>query len=64
MTWSGIFWGIGDFLDWTFQLLQQNMMGDIVNNIMILGIAFGLLYWLFTQNKLSKKAANDPNQRK
>ncbi|MBL1280858.1 MAG: hypothetical protein COA33_011325 [Fluviicola sp.] len=64
MTWSGIFWGIGDFLDWTFQLLQQNMMGDILNNIFIIGIASGLLYWLFTQKKLSAKAANDPNQLK
>ena len=64
MTWSNIWYGIGDFLEWTLVVLQENVVGNILNYLFMATIAFGLLFWLYTQNKLIKKAANDPNQLK
>ncbi len=64
MTWSKVWYGIGDFLEMTFGFLQEDVMGNVINYIFMIGIASGLLFWLFTQKKLSDKAANDPNQLK
>ena len=64
MTWSSLWYGIADILEWTFGFLQENVMGNIVNYTIILGILFGLTYWMFVQKKLIEKAKNDPNQLK
>ena len=64
MTLYKFFWGLGDILDYTFTPLHEDVMGNAVNYLFIIGIASGLLFWLFTQKKLSDKAANDPNQLK
>ncbi len=62
MTWTGIFWGIGDFLDWTFIILQSDMIGNIFNYSMIVLGFIGLFFWLNKQAKFNKQAENDPNQ--
>lgn len=64
MTMSDIWYGIGDLLGWTLQILQENAIGNILNYTFIVIISFGLLYWLSVQKKLSDKAAKDPNQLK
>ena len=64
MTMSDIWYGIGDLLGWTLQILQENVTGNVLNYLFMATIAFGLLFWLYTQKKLIKKAANDPNQLK
>lgn len=64
MTLTDIFWGIGDFMTWTFQLLQADMIGDGFN-IACICLGFGgLFYWLNLQRKFNEKAENDPNQLK
>ena len=64
MTMSDVWYGIGDLLGWTLQILQENAIGNILNYTFMATIAFGLLYWLSVQKKLSDKAAKDPNQLK
>ena len=64
MTWSGLFWGIGDFLDKTFTVLHSDVIGNKFNySLIVLGF-FGLFFWLNKQRKMSEKAKNDPNQLK
>ena len=62
MTLSGLFWGIGDFLQWTFQLLESDMIGDKFNYAVIALGFIGLFYWLNWQRKFNAQAENDPNQ--
>jgi len=64
MTLTDIFWGIGDFMTWTFQLLQADMIGDMFNVACIILGFVGLFYWLNLQRKFNAKAENDPNQLK
>lgn len=64
MTLTDIFWGIGDFMQWTFILLQGDMIGDMFNVAVILLGFVGLFYWLNWQRKFNDQAANDPNQLK
>jgi len=64
MTLTEIFWGIGDFMQWTFNLLQADAIGDMFNYAVILLGFVGLLYWLNWQRKVNEQAANDPNQLK
>ena len=62
MTLYDLFWGIGDFLQWTFTLLQADMIGNMFNYTCI-GLGFvGLFYWLNWQKKFNAQAENDPNQ--
>lgn len=64
MTSTDIFWGIGDFMQWTFNLLQADAIGDLFNYAVILLGFVGLFYWLNWQRKFNEQAANDPNQLK
>jgi len=64
MTWSGLFWGIGDFLDSTFVILQSDMIGNKFNySLIVLGF-IGLFFWLNKQRKFNNDAKNNPNQLK
>jgi hypothetical protein len=64
MTLSSIFWGIGDMLQATFVLLQENMIGNMFNYAIIALGFIGLFYWLSWQKKFNDRAKNDPNQLK
>ena len=64
MTLSNIFWGIGDLLQATFVLLQENMVGNKFNYAVIALGFIGLFYWLNWQKKFNDRAKNDPNQLK
>lgn len=64
MTLTNIFWGIGDFLDATFVVLQSDMIGNMFNySLIVLGF-IGLFYWLNFQRKSDLKAKNDPTRLK
>ncbi len=62
MTWSKVFWGIGDFLESTFGMLQSDGIGNKFNYSMIVLGFIGLFYWLNFQRKSDIKAKNDPNR--
>ncbi|TNE75078.1 MAG: hypothetical protein EP333_04970 [Bacteroidetes bacterium] len=64
MSLSEIFWGIGELLESTFVLLQQDMIGDMFNYAVIALGFVGLFYWLNWQRKFNEQAKNDPNQLK
>ncbi|MCR9171415.1 MAG: hypothetical protein NXI10_02915 [bacterium] len=64
MTLYDLFWGIGDFLQWTFILLQGDMIGNMFNYACIVLGFIGLFYWLNWQKKFNAQAENDPNQLK
>ena len=65
MTLSDLFWGIGDFLQWTFQILDGDFwLTKALNVGILLGGFVGLFYWLNLQNKFNKEAKNNPNQLK
>ncbi len=64
MTLTDIFWGIGDFMQWTFTLLQGDMIGDMFNVAVICLGFVGLFFWLNWQRKFNEQAANNPNQLK
>jgi len=62
MSSSTFFYGIADFLQWTFGFFE--FVGNKFNySLIVLGFV-GLFYWLNTQKKLNDKASNDPNQLK
>ena len=52
---------IRDFLIWMFENTLEPL-GNAPNTIFICIIVGGLVYWMFVQNKLNKKAEQDPNQ--
>jgi hypothetical protein len=59
MSSTDVWWGLGRALNgaWFY-----DNIGDIANySFIVLGF-FGLFYWLWTQKKLSDKAANTPGQ--
>lgn len=64
MTLSDFFWGLGDLLQATFVMLQQDMIGDMFNYAVIALGFIGLFYWLNWQRKFNEQAKNDPNQLK
>lgn len=64
MSLSEFFWGIGDLLQATFVMLQQDMIGDMFNYAVIALGFVGLFYWLNWQRKFNEQAKNDPNQLK
>ncbi len=63
MSSSTVFYAIGDFMQ-NILFFPFEIMGDIVNWLIILLGFFGLFYWLNIQRKLNAKAENDPNQLK
>ena len=52
---------IRDFLIWMFENTLEPL-GNVPNIIFISLILGGLVYWMFVQNKLNKKAEQEPNQ--
>ncbi len=65
MTLYDLFWGLGDFLQWTFRLLQNDFWLTWFVNYGAIVLGFGgLLYWLNWQKKFNQQAENDPNQLK
>ncbi len=64
MTLSNIFWGIGDVLQSTFVMLQEDMIGNKLNYALIVLGFIGLFYWLNWQRKFNEQAKNNPNQLK
>jgi len=65
MTLSAFFHGIGDFLLWTFNLLQNDLPLTYMMNtgIVLLGF-FGLFYWLIKQKKFNEAAEANADQLK
>ena len=60
MTLSGIFHGIGDFLLWTFNILENEEPVTMIFNYGAIVLGFvGLFYWLNIQKKLSAKAKRE-----
>ena len=62
MSSSDFFYGIADFLTWTFGFFEW--IGNKFNYSMIVLGFFGLFCWLNTQRKFNDKAANDPSKLK
>lgn len=57
MSSSPFFYGIADFLQWTFQFFD--VVGNKFNySIIVLGFV-GLFYWLNVQRKLTAKAEKE-----
>jgi hypothetical protein len=52
--WNDIVYGLGDFLEWTFQLLPP--LGNIPNILFTLVIVGGLAYWLIQLKKYKQEA--------
>jgi hypothetical protein len=59
---SDFFYGIADFLQWTFGFFEW--VGNMFNASMLILGFFGLFFWLNTQRKFNNKAANDPSKLK
>lgn len=55
--WWAVGRGTENSLAWFYDNVQ-----DGFNDFLILVFLFGFAYWIFTLNKLLKKAKNDPNQ--
>lgn len=57
MTLDGIFRGIGGFMQWTFNFLQNDVPITMVMNYGCIVLGFvGLFYWLNLQKKMTAKA--------
>ncbi len=64
MTLSGFFYGLADFIQMTFRLLEADMIGNIFNySCIVLGFV-GLFIWLNMQKKYNAAAENNPDQLK
>ena len=62
MSSSKLFYGIADFMQWTFGFFES--VGNIFNySCIVLGFV-GLFYWLNLQRKFNADAANNPNKLK
>ena len=57
------FEGLGDFIQWTTQILFENV-GNMFNTAVILLGFVGLFYWLNVQRKFNNEALNNPDQLK
>jgi hypothetical protein len=62
MSSSDFFYGIADFLQWTFGFFEW--VGNKFNATLLFLGFFGLFFWLNTQRKFNNKAANDPSKLK
>ena len=54
MTWNDFVYGLGDFLEWTFQILP--FLGNLPNVLFTLTIFGGLIYWLRELKKYKVEA--------
>ena len=60
MTLDGIFRGIGGFMQWTFQALENDFGLTSIMNILVIVLGFvGLGYWLNFQRKMNAKAKEE-----
>ncbi|MFT6501202.1 MAG: hypothetical protein ACJASQ_001314 [Crocinitomicaceae bacterium] len=60
MTLNGIFRGIGDFMQWTFNLLENEEPITMIMNYGVIVLGFvGLAYWLNFQRKMTAKAKEE-----
>ena len=65
MSSADIFWWIGDMLQETFRLLQNDFWLTWVMNTGVVLLGFvGLFIWLGMQNKYNAQAASNPDQLK
>lgn len=62
MTFSEFFWGLGDLLAWTLQVLQGDMIGNIFNYALIVFGFIGFGIWMNMQRKFNKAAESNPDQ--
>lgn len=59
MSSTSIFYALGDFMQWTFILLEADMIGNLFNYAVIILGFVGLFYWLNLQKKLTQKAKDE-----
>ncbi|MDA7580496.1 hypothetical protein N8758_03625 [Crocinitomicaceae bacterium] len=65
MTLDGFFRGLGDVLQWTFNILENDMPTTFLVNTGAVLLGFvGLFYWLNLQRKFNAQAEKDPDQLK
>ena len=65
MTLDGFFRGLGDVLQWTFNILEIDMPTTFLVNTGAVLLGFvGLFYWLNLQRKFNAQAEKDPDQLK
>lgn len=62
---DGFFRGLGDVLQWTFNILENDMPTTFLVNTGAVLLGFvGLFYWLNLQRKFNAQAEKDPDQLK
>ena len=65
MTLDGFFRGLGDVLQWTFNILENDMPTTFLVNTGAVLLGFvGLFYWLNLQRKFNAQAEEYPDQLK
>ena len=65
MTLDGFFRGLGDVLQWTFNILENDMPTTFLVNTGAVLLGFvGLFYWLNLQRKFNAQAEKAPDQLK
>ena len=65
MTLDGFFRGLGDVLQWTVNILENDMPTTFLVNTGAVLLGFvGLFYWLNLQRKFNAQAEKDPDQLK
>ena len=65
MTLDGFFRGLGDVLQWTFNILENDMPTTFLVNTGAVLLGFvGLFYLLNLQRKFNAQAEKDPDQLK
>ena len=65
MTLDGFFRGLWDVLQWTFNILENDMPTTFLVNTGAVLLGFvGLFYWLNLQRKFNAQAEKDPDQLK
>lgn len=60
MSSSDVFYGISDFLTWSYQFFDN--VGNILNNVFLLTGFAGFFIWMNYQRKFNEKAKNTPGQ--
>ena len=64
MTLKAIFTGIGDFMQWTFNVLEADAVGNKLNYTLLFLGFFGFFFWMRKQAQFNAKAESDSNQLK
>lgn len=54
LTWTDVFYGIGDFCQWIFKGMK--MLGHSPNVIIWIGVAFAIGYWTVRLMRYKKEA--------